>query len=97
MLNVDEALNLIAQHIAVLGSEDETLEKVLGRVAARDYFMPSAVPAWDSSARDGFALRSSDIEAAGIDSRPPRTGVGDRSVDVDSPLKQANRCGACAA
>jgi molybdopterin molybdotransferase len=67
MLNVDEALNLIAQHIAVLGSEVETLEKVLGRVAARDYFMPWAVPAWDSSARDGFALRSADIEAAGTD------------------------------
>ena len=66
MLTVDEALNSILSRIAVVGIEEKPLLEALGRVAAQDYLAEFNVPDWDSSAKDGFAVRSEDVRTAGL-------------------------------
>lgn len=47
-------------HTPVLEIERRTLEECAGRVLAEDLIAPSALPAFPSSAVDGYAVRSSD-------------------------------------
>jgi molybdopterin molybdotransferase len=46
-------------------SETVALRVARGRVLARDLVAPAALPAFDNSAMDGFALRSADLERDG--------------------------------
>jgi molybdopterin molybdotransferase len=64
MLNVDQARKSILQNIAVLDSQDYPLLSSLGQVSSQDVYADINVPGWDSSARDGFAVRSEDIKNA---------------------------------
>lgn len=48
-----------------LVSEPVELHQALGRVLAMDQHALLDVPAWDNSAMDGYALRASDLPAAG--------------------------------
>ena len=60
LVDADEAAALVLDHTRVLGVERVTLEECAGRVLAEDLIAPSALPAFPSSAVDGYAVRSSD-------------------------------------
>ena len=60
LVDADEAAALVLEHTPVLEIERRTLEECAGRVLAEDLIAPSALPAFPSSAVDGYAVRSSD-------------------------------------
>jgi molybdopterin molybdotransferase len=60
LVDADEAATLVLDHTRVLEVERVTLEESAGRVLAEDLIAPSALPAFPSSAVDGYAVRSSD-------------------------------------
>ena len=60
LVDADEAAALVLDHTRVLGVERVSLEECAGRVLAEDLIAPSALPAFPSSAVDGYAVRSSD-------------------------------------
>ena len=61
-----EALELLLAHAKpVSGTEEVPLNEALGRVLAEPVISRISVPAWDNSAMDGYALRSSDVSAEG--------------------------------
>ena len=65
-LSVAEAGAAIAAAIApITETETLTLPQALGRVLAADVISPIDVPAHDNSAMDGYALRGTDLPAAG--------------------------------
>ena len=64
MLTVPEASARILEHITPLGIERVSLLESLGRVLAEPVRAPMTLPAWDNSAMDGYAVRSTDIDGA---------------------------------
>lgn len=61
MLTVAEALDRIAASThSIPGTEQSPLAGALGRVLARDVAAPIALPGFDNSAVDGYALRAAD-------------------------------------
>ncbi len=68
MIGFDEALAIVADVAAAhrLPVEARSLSRAHGHVLARDLVAPIALPLFDNSAMDGYALRSSDL-AAGAD------------------------------
>ena len=66
LLPVEEAGRLMAEHVPPV-SEIETvaLMEALGRVVAHDVASPIALPPFDNSAVDGFAVRRADIAPDG--------------------------------
>jgi molybdopterin molybdotransferase len=66
LLPVEEAGRLMAQHVPPV-SETETVALVdaVGRVVAYDVKSPIALPPFDNSAVDGFAVRRADISPDG--------------------------------
>ena len=55
----------VALALAVpLPTEEVAVEDVHGRVLAEDVTAPSALPRWDNSAMDGYAVRAADVAAA---------------------------------
>ncbi len=70
LTEIDEARRIVLEHAGALGGEPVALADAQGRVLAVDVDSPEAVPPFDNSAMDGFALRSSDVAGAG-----PRTPV----------------------
>jgi molybdopterin molybdotransferase len=68
-LTVDQARAFIHSQLRPrLPGERVALRSALGRVLARDLIAPCNVPAADNSAMDGYALRHSDLDAAGATS-----------------------------
>jgi len=62
LANVDQALDLLLScAVPVDGTERVQLLAGLGRVLAEPLISPIAVPPWDNSAMDGYALRSADL------------------------------------
>ena len=61
MLNVDEALELIKQHVEVGDSSPVSLSESIGRVLAVDCLSNLASPPYDKSMVDGYAIRSADL------------------------------------
>jgi molybdopterin molybdotransferase len=62
LANVDQALDLLLSYaVPVDGTERVQLLAGLGRVLAEPLISPIAVPPWDNSAMDGYALRSADL------------------------------------
>src|ERR1700709_2759633 len=61
MLAISEALDRIRAHAPVVGVEHTEVADSLGRVLAEDVIASSPVPAYDSSAMDGYAFRFADI------------------------------------
>lgn len=69
LLPLDEAVALaLAQVSPIAPAERIPLAEAVGRVAAQDILAPAAMPLFDNSAMDGFALRLADL--AGGDSLP---------------------------
>lgn len=78
MIEIEEARRLVLERIRSLPSETVELGASLGRVLAEDVASPEDVPAFDSSAMDGFAVRAADTRGAGRDS-PVRLSIVDES------------------
>ncbi|HWP66078.1 MAG TPA: gephyrin-like molybdotransferase Glp [Candidatus Limnocylindria bacterium] len=65
MISVADALRIVVDTAAPLGSERVALVDACGRVAAEDVVSTRAVPAADNSAMDGFAVRAEDVAEPG--------------------------------
>ncbi len=62
--DLDVALERLLSAVGRLGTETVGLEAALGRTLAQDVVASCAVPAFDKSAMDGFALRASETFGA---------------------------------
>lgn len=65
MLSVTEARDTILSAVTPLPARKLPLATALDCVLAEDVISPMNVPAWDNSAVDGYAVRSSDVVSAG--------------------------------
>src|SRR5580704_2571731 len=64
LLNVDAARQMIVERVTpVAGVERVPLRQALGRILAEDLAAPIAVPGYDNSAVDGYAMRFDDLHA----------------------------------
>ncbi len=73
-ISVDEARERILASVSALRARRVGLSEALGLVAAADVVSPVAVPAFDNSAYDGYALQAADVSDAAGD-RPVRLRV----------------------
>lgn len=64
-MDVEKARSLVLEGIEPLPAEDVALGDALGRVLAEDVSSADAVPGFDNSAMDGFAVRAADTDPAG--------------------------------
>jgi molybdopterin molybdotransferase len=78
LLEIEDAQRLVLSAVSPLGCEAVELSAALGRVLAQDVAAVEAVPAFDGSAMDGFAVRAEDILGAGP-ATPVRLVVVDES------------------
>lgn len=65
MIRVEEARERILGSVRPLGLEKVFLLDALGQVIGEVIHAGRAIPPWDNSAMDGYALRSADLNAAG--------------------------------
>src|SRR5215475_14177178 len=84
LISIDEALRVVLGRVERLPSESVALDAALGRVLADDAATTVDLPPFDSSAMDGFALRSADT--------PGRLPVVHR-VAAGSPAPRALEAG----
>ena len=63
MLTVEQALHRILADVPRQPAEDVPLAEAYGRVLAADVVSRVAVPPWDNSAMDGYAVRAADTPA----------------------------------
>jgi len=64
LIEVEPARRLVLEHATARGPEDVALRDALGRVLAADVTSAEAVPGFDNSAMDGFAVRARDTAGA---------------------------------
>ncbi len=64
MIKVEDALHAVLKSIKTLDSEAVKLTDALERVLAEDIYSDSNIPAFNNSAMDGYAVKSSDIKGA---------------------------------
>src|SRR2546430_12698138 len=64
LIDADEAASLVLEHTSILGTENVALADALGRVLARDLVAGGPLPAFPSSAVDGYAVRAGDAGKA---------------------------------
>lgn len=74
LLNVDDVLARILSDMQPLSQETVDLSRALGRVLAEDVQAAQDVPAFASSAMDGYAVRADDLAGASAE-RPVRLAV----------------------
>jgi len=60
LVEVDVAAALVLEHTPVLGTERVALAHCIDRVLAEDLVAPASLPAFPSSAVDGYAVRAAD-------------------------------------
>src|SRR3989442_5548565 len=60
LVDADEAAAVVMENPSVLGVERLALAKCVGRVLAEDLVAPASLPAFPSSAVDGYAVRAAD-------------------------------------
>jgi len=60
LISIEEALRLVLERVRRLPEESSAIEGAFGRVLADDAVSAVDLPRFDSSAMDGFAIRSSD-------------------------------------
>ncbi len=65
-IEVEAAGRLVLERARPLGGEPVPLHEALGRVLAEDAIASEAVPAFDNSAMDGYAIRAADSAGAGV-------------------------------
>jgi molybdopterin molybdotransferase len=64
VISVDQALEKVLEHIAILEAEERPILDCLGQVLAEDVFSKINIPPLDNSAMDGYAVRSADTSGA---------------------------------
>ena len=64
-----EAVKILADSVAVMGTEEINLENAAGRVLAEDIIAKENVPSFDRSPYDGYAFRAEDTAGA-ADEKP---------------------------
>jgi molybdopterin molybdotransferase len=64
VISVDQALEKVLEHVAVLEAEESPILSCLGQVLAEDIFSTINIPPLDNSAMDGYAVRSADTRGA---------------------------------
>ena len=64
LIDADEAAGLVLDRTRVLPAERVTLAESVGRVLAEDVIAEGPLPAFRSSAVDGYAVRASDTYRA---------------------------------
>lgn len=69
---LEDARSLVLEAIAPLPAEPVALQDALGRVLAQDVVAERALPGFDSSAMDGYAVRAADL--ASVPARLPVIG-----------------------
>lgn len=77
MLSVGEAQEKVLSVVDVLPPEESHVGDSLGRVPAGDLYAPHALPRFDNSAMDGFALRAEDVASASPDSPVTLRSIGE--------------------
>jgi len=90
MITPEAAKKLIAKHCAVLGAVRMPVAEALGCVLAEDVRSPIALPAFDNSAMDGFAVRAKDTAAATPD-HPVRLRLHKTVYAGDAPRSSLPR------
>ncbi len=64
LTGIAEARRLVGERAAPLPPEPVALEEALGRVLAQEVVANEAVPGFDNSAMDGYAIRAADVAGA---------------------------------
>lgn len=64
MISVEEALERILSHVAILDPEERPILDALGQVVDEDVVSDIDIPAFDNTAMDGYAVRASDTDGA---------------------------------
>ena len=64
LTEIEEARRLVLERVVPLEAEPVALEDALGRVLAEPVTSADAVPGFDNSAMDGYAVRAADTEGA---------------------------------
>src|SRR5680860_1888588 len=67
MSTVDEHLERILEALPPLQPYDQPLLEALGLPVCEDIFSPMALPAFDNSAMDGYAVCFDDVTTASVD------------------------------
>ena len=67
LMSLDDALTALLAHISPLASTESvaTLDAD-GRILAQDVVSSLQVPAFDNASMDGYAVRSADVQQAGV-------------------------------
>jgi len=66
-LDIDAARQLILADLVSLNEAEQVpVGAVIGRIAADDVVSPVALPRFDNSAMDGYALHTTDLDATGL-------------------------------
>ncbi len=76
MHTYNNSLKILAEAVQPLATETVDVNAALGRLAATDVRAPIAVPPFDNSAMDGFAVRSEDTQGAVADAPASLNVVG---------------------
>jgi molybdopterin molybdotransferase len=94
MQTYNNALIILAEAVQPLATETVDVNAALGRMAAADIRAPIAVPPFDNSAMDGFAVRSEDTQGAAADAPASLDVVGHSiagaSIKSDAGHAQGN-------
>jgi molybdopterin molybdotransferase len=64
-VELDDARRIMLEALTALDRVEVELDSALGRVLAQDVVAERALPAFDGSAMDGFAVRAADLAGAG--------------------------------
>ncbi|CAN5601087.1 molybdopterin molybdotransferase MoeA [soil metagenome] len=87
--SVDEHLSRIIEMISPLQSYDQTLLEAHGLPACEDVLSPIALPRFDNSAMDGYAVRRADVEGASDESPIHLPVVGESAAGSAKPYALA--------
>jgi molybdopterin molybdotransferase len=90
-LEIGDARSIVLEAARPCGHEPVEIDAALGRVLAEDVVAGGELPAFDSSAMDGFAVRAADVSAA-VGAGTVRLRVVDESR-AGSPARRALQAG----
>ncbi len=93
MLSLESACQQILSRVTALSSENVPVPEAYGRFLSEDIIAPIALPGFDNSAMDGYAVRSADVTHATSD-KPIRLELLGRSVagETTTPSLKQGGC-----
>lgn len=94
MISFAQAQNLILENTSPIGTESIGSHQSFGRVLAENIISPVAIPPFDNSAMDGYAVNAADLKSASNDSPTvleliglSAAGDGSNEITVDTENK----------